>query len=739
MRDDANRLMPFDNPFLDYLTDTVQRTVLFWDVLRQRGNQYREHAARVAPHVLSFDCELVMDGRKLERPVNYGLVRISSPKDADTDPLKRPFVVVDPRAGHGPGIGGFKADSEIGVALAAGHPCYFIGFLPEPMPGQTIEDVTRAEAAFLEEVIGLHPQAEGKPCVIGNCQGGWAVMMLAALYPDLVGPVVIAGAPLSYWAGVHGKNPMRYTGGLLGGSWLAALAGDAGAGQFDGAWLVTNFENLDPANTLWKKPYNLYAHIDTEGPRYLGFEKWWGGHVTLNAEEMEFIADKLFVGNKLSSSEIVTSDGTRIDLRTIRSPIVVFCSEGDNITPPPQALGWITDLYEDVDDIRAHGQTIIYSVHASIGHLGIFVSAKIARKEHDEFASNIDFIDVLPPGLYEAVLMPKSEMEENDLVAGDWALRFVPRTLDDLRTVAPADPEDDRRFAAVARLSEINLQLYHHFLGPMVRTVFAPFAPLCKQLHPLRLQYEWLSDANPMMRAVGALAETVRAHRSPVAADNPFLQMQERASEQITKALDAWRDARDNAYERVFLSIYGAPALQAMLGVAPDWTRHRAGRSPLHEAFVAARKAELRSRMGEGGIREAVLRALVYVAGAFGGTDERVFEAIRRIRAEHSQSNVLPLPQFKQVLREQFYMLLIDPVAALQSIRDLLPPDEQARRSAFELLQRVAAARGKQEEEVRKRLKEIEGLFGLREVTPASLVDLSTPDRGKRSARRVGT
>ena len=90
------------------------------------------------------------------------------------------------------------------------------GFSPDPMPGQTIDDIARAEAKFLEKVIELHPVAEGKPCVIGNCQAGWAVMMLAAIRPELFGPIIIAGSPLSYWAGVRGKNPMRYTGGLTG-------------------------------------------------------------------------------------------------------------------------------------------------------------------------------------------------------------------------------------------------------------------------------------------------------------------------------------------------------------------------------------------------------------------------------------------------------------------------------------------------------------------------------------------
>jgi hypothetical protein len=233
-------------PAMEYALDAAQRSILFLDVMRQRGNQYREHMAETAPHVLEFEVELLIDGRTLARPVNYALARVVPPPGVEIDPRRRPFVIVDPRAGHGPGIGGFKADSEIGVAFKAGHPCYFVGFLPDPVPGQTIEDVARAEAIFLEKVIALHPEADGKPCVVGNCQAGWAVMMLAAIRPELFGPILVAGSPLSYWAGVHGKNPMRYSGGLLGGSWLTALTSDLGHGKFDGAWLVQNFENQNP-------------------------------------------------------------------------------------------------------------------------------------------------------------------------------------------------------------------------------------------------------------------------------------------------------------------------------------------------------------------------------------------------------------------------------------------------------------------------------------------------------------
>ncbi len=279
---------------------------------------------------------------------------------------------------------------------------------------------------------------------------------------------------------------MRYSGGMLGGSWLTALAGDLGKGTFDGAWLVSNFENLNPANTLWSKQYNLYGKVDKEAPRYLEFEQWWGAHVLLNAEEMQYIADELFIGNKLASGNLKTSDGAQIDLKNITSPILVFCSKADNITPPQQALGWILDLYGSVDDIRAHGQTIVYAIHESIGHLGIFVSGSVAKKEHDEFATNIDLIDVLPPGLYEAVMTPKGRSEASDaLIAGDYIVRFEARTLDDIRALGGNDDADDREFEAASRLSDINLGLYRTFMAPWVQAFTNEgMAEALRRMHP---------------------------------------------------------------------------------------------------------------------------------------------------------------------------------------------------------------------------------------------------------------
>lgn len=712
----------------DYLIDAAQRSVLYCDVMRQRGNAYHEQAAKTAPHVLDYEVELELDGRSFARPVNYGLVKVVPPHGVKVDPTKRPFVVVDPRAGHGPGIGGFKADSEIGVAFKAGHPCYFVGFLPEPVPGQTIEDIAHAEAKFLERVIERHPDADGKPCVIGNCQAGWAIMMLAAIRPDLFGPLIIAGSPLSYWAGVRGKNPMRYTGGLLGGSWLTALAGDLGRGKFDGAWLVQNFENLNPSNTLWAKQYNLYSNIDREGPRYLEFEKWWGGHVYLNAEEIQFIVDELFVGNNLASCRLQTSDGKTIDLRNIRSPIVVFCSKGDNITPPQQALGWILDLYESVDEIRSHGQTIVYTIHESAGHLGIFVSGGVARKEHSEFSSNIDLIDLLPPGLYEAVFEPKSGDAANaDLAAGEWIMRCETRTLDDIRALGGNDAEDELRFATAARVSEINLALYRTFMQPFVRTLVTPMAAeAMRRMHPLRVQYEAFSDANPFMAWVEAVARQTRENRQAVADDNPLIQAQKGASDKIVAALDAWRDMAERISEATFLSIYGSPALQAAVGIDPKKdANRRATKSTLHHQFVLERIAELKAQVHVGGIREAMVRALLYVGMTRGTVDERSFEAIRRIRRTQKDLAPLSIADFKALVREQFFMLLIDASVAIAALPLMLPNEPERRLKAFELLKQVLETSGALPPEGQKRLQQIAALFGCdEESTLAPVINM---------------
>ena len=698
---DANPLglsLPFgdlQNAWFAYAIDTMQRSILFWDAMRQRGNIYLEHRAQGEPPILDFAYEIVLDARTFSRPANYALLRVLPKPGMTVDSGKRPFIIVDPRAGHGPGVGGMKEDSQVGVSLRAGHPTYFVMFYPEPMPNQTLGDVAAAEARFVEEVTQLHPESEGKPCVIGNCQAGWAVMALSAVEPGLMGPVIICGSPMSYWAGVDGKNPMRYMGGLLGGAWITSLLCDLGGGKFDGANLVANFERLNPANTLWTKPYNLYSHIDGEIDRFLEFERWWTGFFLLTKEEMTQIVNDLFVGNKLQRGGVRLAGGAALDLKDITAPVVVFASGGDNITPPQQALNWIVDVYGSEEEIKLHGQTIVYILHQDIGHLGIFVSGKVAQKEHYEINEAIDFIDILPPGLYEMVIekMPEGA---GDRPEDRYLSRFEPRTIADIRQLDDGQ-KDSEFFASPKLVSELNTQFYEAFIGPWVRMmVTEPLAQTLRELQPLRLQYRLLSDENPFMWPLQMLAPMVAKHRRPVADDNPFLTAEKHFSDSVITVLDHYRDLRDRMQEMLFKAIYGPKALGAFMYNEEDLEIAKFApivRSKREQAELDSAIERVKGRMEEGGFAEGWARIVATLMLGAGGINELELETGRKVREQHPKLRQLSINERKRLLKEQSYMVQLDPDRAIESLASLLPTLEE-RREAWNMAKDIALGDG---------------------------------------------
>jgi pimeloyl-ACP methyl ester carboxylesterase len=541
-----------------YAVDFAQRSTLFWDAIRQRGNQYVEHVRAGQPPVLHFDYEVVLDARTFQRPVNYALLRIVPPAGVTVDPKRRPYIIIDPRAGHGPGIGGFKDDSQVGVALREGHPVYFVMFYPQPEPGQTLLDVTEAERQFVHRVRELHPDS-AKPVIVGNCQGGWAAMMLAAADPEEMGPIVINGAPMSYWGGAWGaeqaENPMRYSGGNLGGTWLSSLTADLGNGIFDGAHLVQNFENLHPSNTFWDKYYNLFANVDTERPRFLEFERWWGGFFLLNREEIEWITQELFVGNDLWSGKVSSRTGEPIDLKRIKSPIILFASMGDNITPAQQAFNWVADVYGSTDEIKARGQVIVGLLHKSIGHLGIFVSGAVAKKEHAQIVSVLKSIEALPPGLFGMEIV---ETKGADGKPG-YEVQFHERRLEEVIDLANRFKRvDEKPFEAVEAVSDFNQRAYELFAQPLVQAMSNEYAAkLARELHPLRLQRWAFSDLNPWLAWLKPAAAMAQGNRQALGADAPSRRIEQMMSEVVSASLDYYRDVRDAMSEAVFFQTYG--------------------------------------------------------------------------------------------------------------------------------------------------------------------------------------
>ena len=287
----------------DYWIDAWQRWVLLLDVLQKRSERYAEHLAKTAPHVLKFPLSVVMDGRELARPVNYLLIRIDPVKATEVDPRKRPFVIVDPRAGHGPGIGGFKAESEIGVASQGGPPL-LLHRLPararawsdhrghRARGGSVSRARDRAASGSRRQACG-HRQLPGR---LGRHDGG--SQAARAFRPDhrcRLAAVLLGRRARRESYALH-RRPAR---------WQLADGADGRPRQRQVRRRLARqqFREPQPRQHATGPSTTISIPRSTpKAPRYLEFEQWWGGHVLLNAEEMQFIADELFIGNKLATA-----------------------------------------------------------------------------------------------------------------------------------------------------------------------------------------------------------------------------------------------------------------------------------------------------------------------------------------------------------------------------------------------------------------------------------------------------
>ncbi|MDY0362626.1 MAG: DUF3141 domain-containing protein [Desulforegulaceae bacterium] len=708
--------------FHEYLIDSVQRSILYSDIIRKRGNIYLEHLEKGQPPVLVFDYELVVDGRTLEKPVNYCLVRITDrrkkrgnqaqekrvEKRKDRHP-KRPIIIIDPRAGHGPGIGGSKEDSEIGLALDYGHPVYFIMFFTKPVLGQTIADVQKAEIVFVEKVAELHEDAD-KPAIIGNCQAGWAAALVAADKPDICGPLVLNGSPLSYWGGVEGSNPMRYKGGLLGGVWVNSFLSDLGNGLFDGANLVMNMENLNPANTLWTKYYHVYENVDTEEERFLEFERWWGGFFMMTKDEIHFIVDSLFVGNRLERGKLRLDDKeNEVDIKNITDPIIVFASGGDNITPPQQALNWIVKVYKNTDEIKKNNQVIIYLVHEDIGHLGIFVSTKVANKEHKEILGTVDMISYLSPGLYEMVI------EENDATSENWEdhfkVGFRSREISDILALDDGF-EDEASFLPVSTISTSLDKFYNAYLSPFVSMFSNDFtAEILKQTHPLRTQRYLFSDLNPFIIPVKTISKYVKKHRKQASKDNFYRKMEKNVSNSIVHFFDLCRDTRDLTDEIFFKNMYGNPLVQYFYR---DYFEENIWKDAeeIVEKGPDAVDSRLRAKMDKGGFAEGVIRIMIAIASADEIIDKSEFITVQSIVRSHPKLSRLKPVQLRQIAIEQSRLLHLDREKALKTLPKLIHYKKD-RKEALEIAEKIALSDSVIDEKEQKIIKRIESIMNI--------------------------
>ncbi|MDP3067564.1 MAG: DUF3141 domain-containing protein, partial [Methylocystis sp.] len=112
-----------------------------------------------------------------------------------------------------------------------------------------------------------------------------------------------------------------------------------------------------------------------------------------------------------------------------------------------------------------------------------------------------------------------------------------------------------RRFAAAARVSEVNKALYQTYLQPVVQaTATDHSAARMRDTHPSRLRFAAFSDRSPLASQIESMATAVRADRKPVDDDNPLRVWEKVTSTWISTCWRNYQLVRDAATEATFLA-----------------------------------------------------------------------------------------------------------------------------------------------------------------------------------------
>jgi hypothetical protein len=356
----------------------------------------------------------------------------------------------------------------------------------------------------------------------------------------------------------------------------------------------------------------------------------------------------------------------------------VFASMGDNITPPQQAFNWIGDLYSSTDEIKAAGQTIVGLLHEDIGHLGIFVSGAVAKKEHAQIVELLKQIQQLPPGLYAMDI--KERPGRRGATAYD--VTIVERSLEDLRKMQKYDRVDEKPFEAVAALSELTERAYELLARPLVRELSPEWlAKLRREMHPLRLQRWSISDKNPWLWWLAHAATAVKTNRKPRGAGNALAGAEKATSESVSAALDLYRDVRDATAEAAFFQVYGN-----MLSLNVADQQHVIRRATRFDPRTVPAVKQVLETLDQGTPAEAYVRIGLLMSKAGGGKRKLAqMERVRELVAPALLLDRISEDEFRTLMHEETIIVEFESERAKRALPKLLRATAD-RRHAHELL-----------------------------------------------------
>jgi poly(3-hydroxyalkanoate) synthetase len=296
-------------------------------------------------------------------------LRDFSPRQAPGDRDVVPTLVLPPQAGHDSCIVDYSAtQSQMRTILEAGLTrAYSLDWIGA---GDDTKDAT------IDDYLGVIDRAidelGGTVNLVGDCQGGWLATIYAALEPERVNTLTIAGAPIDFHCGepviVAALHSLAPNGNL---AFYRSLVA-AGGGRLDGRHMLAGFIAIQPENEVARQ-LALLANIDDPAhvARYREFENWFKYTQPIPGAFYLWIVEHLFRDNELIAGKLVVG-GRRVDLGRIACPLNLLGGSTDHITPPDQVFALAE--YASTDEADVLRDT------SEGGHLGLFMGHEALRR-----------------------------------------------------------------------------------------------------------------------------------------------------------------------------------------------------------------------------------------------------------------------------------------------------------------------------------------------------------------------
>jgi len=309
----------------------------------------------------------------------------------------------------------------------------------------------------------------------------------------------------------------------------------------------------------------------------------------------------------------------------------------------------------------------------------------VAKKQHAQVVSVLESIEALPPGLYGMQIHERKGKNGQS----EYEVEFHERRLEDIvAKLNRFERADEKPFEAVAAVSDFNQRAYELFARPLIQSMSNDLsAKLTREFNPLRVQRWGMSDNNPWLSWLPAVAQGVKAHRAAVDADNVARKSEKTISDLVSASLDYYRGMRDALSEAAFFQTYGAMFPLQLADAHEAEERCAKSVAPRELPFVQ----DALTSIAEGGYTEALARVAFLLSRK--GEPLPLSRLSMRQEVLQDYAEFLPtlmIDQWRRIRGEQEIIAHYEPERAIETLPQLLA-DQADRERLLTLLKKILA------------------------------------------------